>query len=175
VSCPSTCEYLREARKHEPTAEFDPATAGNPDIRVNEEFLEDHAALVLASCHALTAGATESGAVDSDVREALASLIQAYRTLRSGVIYEGLPANPLAANLHRRVQLTLGQFRREETRESGITQTRDEDVLGVLVVFERMALDRNNGRPRCRAFLEVLPMFAGVLEPEEDAPPRLIL
>src|SRR5580693_5104828 len=36
VSCPSTCEYLQEARKHEPSAEIDPATMGNPDIRVNE-------------------------------------------------------------------------------------------------------------------------------------------
>src|SRR5580658_8909024 len=140
VSCPSSCEYLQEARRHEPPAGFDPATMGNPDIRVTEDFLEGHAALMLALSRALTADSARSGAVDSDARQALASLIQTYRTLQSGVIYEGLPANPLAANLHRAVQLALGEFRREETEQLGLTKTRDNDVLRVLVFFERLAL-----------------------------------
>ena len=41
------------------------------------------------------------GAVDYDVREALEALIRTYRTLESGVYYESVPANPLAANIYR--------------------------------------------------------------------------
>jgi hypothetical protein len=158
VSCPSDCEYLQEARKHEPSAQIDPAM-GHPEIHVTEEFVEDHSPLMFAMSRTLTLPAARNGAVDSDVREALASLIQTYQTLQSGVIYEGLPANPLAANLHRSFQGALDEFRREEKQQLGVRKTRDSDVLQMLVFFERLALDRNNGRPRCRAFLDVLRLF----------------
>jgi exoribonuclease R len=156
VSCPSSCEYLQEARKHETPAKLDPAKVGNPDILVTEEFVESHAELMLALSRALTAEAETSGAVDRDVREALASLIQTYRTRQNGVIYEALPANPLAANLHRAAQQGAAEFRRRETHQRGISKTHDSDVLRVLVFFERLALDFDNRRPRGRAFLDMM-------------------
>lgn len=175
VNCPSSCEYLQEARKHEPSAHLDPATQGNPDIRVTEEFLESHAELMLAATRALTGAAARSGSVDSDVREALVSLIQTYRTLQKGLIYEALPANPLAANLHRAVQEALGEFRQQETQRLGTAQTRDQDVLRVLVFFERLALDRDNRRPRCRAFLDMMRSFQPDAPALETPPSSLIL
>lgn len=155
VHCPFSCEYLQEARKHELPAGLDRGM-GHPDIRVTEEFLEDRSTLMLALGRSLTAAAGRNGAVDSDAREALASLIQTYRTLQNGVIYEALPANPLAANLCRAIRQDLDGFRREETEQLGMTKTRDTDVLHMLVFFERLALDRNNGRPLGRAFLDIL-------------------
>jgi hypothetical protein len=175
VDCPSDCEYLREARKHEPPAEIDPATMGNPDIRVTEEFLESHGMLMLAMGGVVLAAALQTRAVDSDVREALASLIQTYRTLQRGVIYESLPANPLAANLCREVQELVEAYRQEETRRLGMTKTRDMDVLRLLVFFERLALDSDNGRPRCRSFLDVLRTFERESKPAANAAPSLIL
>jgi hypothetical protein len=176
VSCPLSCEYLQEARKHEPPAEFDVAKMGNPDVRVTEEFLQSHSMLLLAANRAVLVAAGENGAVDSDVREALASLIQTYRTLQSGVIYEALPPNPLAAHVHRALQEGLSAFRRQEREEEGISKTRDSDVLRVLVFFERLALDRNNGRPRGRAFLDTLRSFQPETAPVLDmAPNSLIL
>ena len=172
VDCPSDCEFLREARKHEPSAEIDPAIMGNPDIAVTEEFLESHSLLMLAIGGILLAAAAQTRAVDSDVREALANLIQTLRTLQRGVIYESLPTNPLAANLCREVQEMAAAFVQEETRRLGMTKTRDLDVLRVLVFFERLALDRNNGRPRSRAFLDLLRELA---KDAADAPPSLIL
>ena len=173
VDCPPDCEYLREARKHEALAEIDPATMGNPDIRVTEEFLEPHAPLMLGIGGAMLGAAVQTHAVDSDVREALASLIQTYRTLQRGVIYESLPTNPLAANLCREVKELVEAYMQEETRRSGMTKTRDSDVWRVLVFFERLALDRNNGRARSRAFLDLLrELQAGNAA---DVPPSLIL
>ena len=173
VDCPADCEYLREARKHEPSAEIDPATMGNPDIRVTEEFLESHSLLMLALGGTVLGAAAQTHAVDSDVREALASLIQTYRTLQRGVIYESLPTNPLAANLCRAVQEMVDAFLQEEKRRLGMTKTGDLDVLRVLVFFERLALDRNNGRPRSRAFLDLLRLLQA--DAAADAPPSLIL
>lgn len=168
MSCPLNCEYLQEARKHEAPAEFDVAKMGNPDIRVTQEFLESHSMLVLAANSVVLRAALQNGAVDSDVREGLASLIQTYRTLQSGVIYEALPANPLAAHLHRAVQEELRLFRELEREQEGISKTRDSDVLRVLVFLERLALDRNNGRPRSRAFLDVLRSFQPETAPVLD-------
>lgn len=175
MDCPSDCEYLQEGRKHEPLAEFDPATMGHPDIRVTEEFLESHALLTMAIGRGVIVAASLTGAVDSDIREAFASLIQTYRTLQSGVIYESLPANPLAANICRAVQEAVAVHRQEEARQSGLTRTRDNDVLRVLVFFERLALDRNNGRRRSRAFLDLIRTFQPESESADNAPPSLIL
>jgi hypothetical protein len=175
VDCPSDCEYLQEARKHEPPAEVDPAIMGNPDIRVTKEFLESNAMLLLAMSIAMIDAATQRSAVDSDVRDALAGLIQTYRTLRKGVIYESLPDNPLAASVFRAVQETVDAYLQEETVRLGTTKTRDIDVLRLLVFFERMALDSNNGRPRCRAFLDALRMFQPPSKPAGNLAPSLIL
>jgi hypothetical protein len=173
VDCPFDCEYLQEARKHEPPAKIDAATLGNPDIRVTEEFLESHSLLMLAVGGAVLGAAAQARAVDSDVREALASLIQTYRTLQRGVIYESLPANLMAANLFREVQALVDAYLQQETRRLGMTKTRDSDVLRGLVFFERLALARNNGRPRSRAFLDLLRELQ--THSTADATPSLIL
>jgi hypothetical protein len=175
VDCPSDCEYLQEARKHEPPADVDPATMGNPDIPVTKEFLESNGMLLLVMSVAMIDAATERRAVDSDVREALAGLIQTYRTLRKGLIYESLPDNPLAASVFRAVQETIDAYLRDETERLGMTKTHDLDVLRLLVFFERMALDSNNSRPRCRAFLDALHMFQPLSKPASNAAPSLIL
>jgi len=160
VSCPLDCEYLQEARKHEKLSEFDRTKLPNQDLQVTEKFLSAHEELTifLGSAVAMAAFDTE-GAVDFDVREALDSLIRTYRTLESGFVYESLPANPLAANIHRSVQAAVADFRQKEQQKYGMSRTRDKDVLGVLVFFQRIELERNNGRQRGRAFLDGLRGF----------------
>ena len=123
----------------------------------------------------MTDAASERRAVDSDVRQALAGLIQTYKTLQKGLIYASLPDNPLAASVFRAVQETVDAYLQDETAHLGMTKTRDLDVMRLLVFFERMALDSNNGRPRCRAFLDALRMFQPVAKPAANAAPSLIL
>jgi hypothetical protein len=139
---------------------------GNPDIRITDAFLQSSAELMMTLARALAQAAAQNGVVDSDVREALSSLIQTYRTLQNGLIYEGLPPNPLAARLHRAVQEALNQFRQRETPRPGTSKTTDADLLRGLVFIERLALTCNNGRPRGRAFLDTLRSFQ--LEPADN-------
>ncbi len=177
VRCPPDCEFLMEARKHERTAGLDPAAIPHRDIAITEEFVESHADLISALSGALASNALGNGAVDCDAREALASLIQTYRTLQSGVIYESLPANPLAADLHGAVQRAAAGFREEEREALGMPKTRDADILGALVFLDVLAVDRNNGRKFGRSFLDALLRFqlaeesAGV---EETASPLIL-
>jgi len=163
VDCPLDCEYLQEARLHEKPQPLEESQIPNRDITLSEHFLEEHEPLLAFLGRAVAEAAfASSGANDFDVREALDSLIRTYRTLQSGVYYETLPANPLAAGIYGLVQRALDEYRQRETREWGVSRTRDADVLGMLVFLQRVELDRNNGRRRGRAFLDMLRQFYSV-------------
>ena len=51
------------------------------------------------------------------------------------------------------------EFRRAEQQRLGLSRTRDADVLGTMVFLHRLAIDRDNGRPRGRAFLDFVRGF----------------
>jgi hypothetical protein len=160
VSCPFDCPYLQEARKHEPPIAIEAEQIPNREIRLTEDFLEAHNPLVTATGHALLeAGLSTPGAVDHDVRDALAALIRTQRTLETGLYYESIPENTIAAAIYRYVQQATEAFRKDEKEQLGMASTRDTDVLRTFVFFQRLELDRNNGRRRGRAFLDLLRSF----------------
>jgi hypothetical protein len=177
VECPLDCEHLREARRHDRPAAFDPAEAPNRDITVTERFLAEHEELITALSRAVAGSALGiEGAVDNDVREALDALIRTYRTLESGVYYETRPANVFAGRIYTEVNQAAQAFRRAETERLGMSRTRDMDVLGGLVFLQRLEFDRNNGRRRGRAFLDFLRGFyPPPARPEAEARPSLIV
>ena len=176
IDCPLDCEYLMESRRHERGQAEPPAVLPNADIKLTKKALEEHEELAaflgrtLAVCSLAT-----PGAVDFDVRDALEGLIKTNRTLQSGVYYESVPQNTIAANIYRAVQEAMEAFRRDETKSLGVTRTRDVDILLVLVYFQRLELDQNNGRRRGRSFLHLLKEFYDVAPPEPSAASSLIL
>jgi len=156
ISCPLDCPYLAEARLHEKPRTLNPDEVPNQDVHVTEQFLREHEPLLMfLSSRLLEASLASAGAVDSDVREALQSLIRTYRTLQSGLYYETRPANIVAAGIHQRMQEAVEALRKELAEKSA-TPVRDADILGTLVFLERVELNQNNGRPRSRAFLDYL-------------------
>ena len=163
MDCPLDCEFLQEARKHErPAQEIDPDNFPHPEIRVTEDFLGSHEELVEAASRSLVAAAFEiPGVVDRDVRDTLDALIRTYLTLQSGVYYETRPANALANQVYGSWQESMEEFRKRETERLGMSNTRDSAVLVTLVFLQRLELDRSNGRPRGRAFLDFLRSFFG--------------
>ena len=177
VSCPLDCEFLMEARRHEKPVPLQPGQIPNHDIRVPEQFLEDHQELATFLGAALARAAFDTpGAADPDVRDALEALIRTYRTLQSGIYYETLPQGTVAAAIFRGVQQAIAEYRTEEQKKYGTSRTRDADVLGVLVFFQRLELTQSNGRRRGRAFLGTLQGFyAGSPVPGPSEPSSLIL
>jgi len=159
IACPLNCSYLREARLHEKPRPLNPDEVPNQDIHVTEQFLREHEPLLMfLSSHLLDAALNTAGAVDSDVREALQSLIRTYRTLESGLYYETRPTNLIAAGIHQRMQEAVEALRKE-LAEKNATPLRDAEILGTLVFLERVELNQNNGRPRGRAFLDYLRVY----------------
>jgi hypothetical protein len=159
VACPLDCEYLQDARRHEKAAPLDPEQLPNRDIKV-DKLLNEHPDLVMALARTLTESALQTGGVtDFDMRDALDALTRTYRTLQSGIYYETRPANALANEIVRNVQRGLEEFRTRERQEQGLSKTRDSDILRALVFFQILELDRNNGRRKGRAFIDLLRGF----------------
>ena len=174
VDCPLDCEYLQEARLHEKPPEIEPAAFPNQDVRLSEQFLNDHEPLLVYAGAKLTEAALETaGAVDNDVREALESLIRTYRTLETGLYYETRPTNPVAGNIHYRLQESVQELRKKLS-EQGAPGIRDAEVLGVLVFLQRVELHTNNGRKRGRAFIDYLREHFRPMEPTDRPQQSLI-
>jgi hypothetical protein len=170
VDCPLDCLYLHEAHQHERTAGIPPDDLPAPDLRITEEYLAEHEQLLAWLMHSLAISAREiPGLTDYDVREALDALVRTYRTMESGVYYETRPANVLAARAGDFVRQRLAEFEKLEKERLGATHTRDGDILRMLVFLQRLERDRNNARPRCRAFLEFL--WSGFAATEPSAAP----
>jgi hypothetical protein len=173
--CPLECDYLREARIHEKLVDVDPHTFPHQDIKITERFLVEQEPLLMAAAAALAEGALETNnAYDSDVREAIDAMIRTYRTLLSGLYYEALPDNNVAASIFRRARGRIEEFRERVAKETSHGSTRDTEVLGVLVFLQRMALDNDNERAKSRRFIDILRVHFPRQAPS-DSGPRLIV
>lgn len=174
MTCPFECEFLQESRKRD-KPQTDLPELPNKDIRVSQKDLEEHQALAAFIAHSLVQSALGiPGASDFTVRETLEALIRTWRTLHSGLYYETLPEDPLALHLYRAMRQSIDEFRRRES-ERGVSRTRDGDVLLVLAFYQRLELDRNNGRLRGRAFLNLLWDHYGAPPPVPASSSSLIL
>ena len=157
IDCPFECRYLQESRQREYKGNLDPKDFPSKEIRIDQRFLREHAELLNVCGRSLLEGASETpGVVDRDTQEALEALVRTYKTLDSGLYYESRPASSLAQRVADHLQEKVRKFREEQTRQTGMTQTSDNDVLRILVFLQRMALDRDNARPRGKAFLDFL-------------------
>jgi len=178
IDCPLDCEYLLEARKHEKLSEVDPKLIPNKDIRVTDEFMNEHDAFLdFLARTLLTATLNTAGANDNDLREALETMIRTYRTRQTGLIYESRPSNPVAGMIQQQALEEIGQFQEAEARQTGVHSLRDTDVLGVLVFLQRIAVHWDNKRPRGRSLISFLLERYGQPRPSPVAPqsPSLII
>jgi hypothetical protein len=159
VTCPLDCPYLKEAHEHERLAKLDPRNRPNKDIDVGDEFVRTHGRLLNYMGATLAFAISQAAAqiVDADIREALDSLIRTYRTMSSGLIYSSRPTNPHAARIFSEIEAFFTKYR-EMMREK-MQSVRDAELLKVLVFFHLMAISLDNGRPKCRRFVEALGQF----------------
>ena len=174
ITCPFDCRYLRQSRERDYTGGLDPEDFPHKEIHVKETFLREHGDLVEACGKALLQGSLAvDGAVDADSQAALEGLVSTYKTLESGLYYEARPDSVYAARIFDHLRQAVERFQREEQGQSGFARTRDSHVLTTWVFLLRMALDRNNGRAKGRAFLDLLHLHFQPAETSE--PPGLII
>jgi hypothetical protein len=154
VACPLDCVYLREARLREKAVAVNRADIPFSDIQVPRQFVKEHEAVFfLAVDSVVKAIHSTPPAIDSDVRDALESLIRTYKTLQSGLVYETRPENPAAVEIYHRVQRRLADGCTEIAAKTG-TSVRDTEVLSGLILLHRLTYRYNNGRRRGRVFID---------------------
>jgi hypothetical protein len=174
VSCPLDCPYLRESRLRERDHIVDQGAYPNPDIQISEEFLASREALLVLTASGLAQAAlSEAGSLDNDVKAALESLVQTYRTLESGLLYESRPENLIAARIQAGVQARIGEIE-GALRENDVSLPQS-DILRVLVFLQRLEIQKNNGRPRGRAFIDFLREFFPSEPPKPQQTTGLVL
>jgi hypothetical protein len=157
IGCPLDCEHLRDARYHERLPELDPKSLPNPEIELSESFMNSHQELAIILGRLLFVAAVENqGVVDADMRDALAALVTSFKTANLGLIYEARPDNAIAAAVVGRFREELDKFREDVAQRAPEHAVLDKDLLGVLVFWQRMEFQRNNGRRKSRAFIESL-------------------
>ena len=103
--------------------------------------------------------------------EAIEALIRTYKTLQSGLYYDTRPENPIARAIYDGIQEQLNSA--QKRAEAGKAAFRDSEILTMLVFFERVQLNYNNGRPKSRAFLDFLRQR--LPRPEPSKPSGLLI
>jgi hypothetical protein len=180
VDCPVSCEYLIEAHRHEKRPPADPEKMPGQDVPIDDEFLHNNEFLIVLLGSAIFEPVKEDvKAIDADAVDALDALTKTWRTLNAGIYYETKPVNPVALEIYDAVKNRVDDLRKR-IKEADSTALPDNVVLGVLTFFQRVAFGLNNGRARCKTFLEFLSQsYMDMADEEETAgaveEPRVIL
>jgi hypothetical protein len=160
LDCPDDCVYLLQAREHErprSLADLDPA-ALFLQVEIGDQFPYQHEHLIMGLTFALAKSVrADRNLKDSDLIAALTSLTKTCETLvNSGLHYEAPIASAAQQAVAAEVQNMLKEYRDAEQKHMGYVHLRDSEVLCALVFLVRMANGRTSGRPKSRAFADVL-------------------
>lgn len=158
IDCPSDCAYLIAARRYE--REHRQSLPADqlplPDVRVAGGWMEEHEDLVVWLAGAVGEAARELRATDADAVLALSAMAETYRTLQSGIYYEHPPEAALAGEIYSRVAKAIADLKRAQSERGGFAALKDGDVFMAMVFLLRVGAQETNGRPRSRAFLDLL-------------------
>lgn len=175
LSCPLECEYLREGHRREKALEIPERDLSNRDIAISEEFVASHEELVLFCVYSLVQATLRTpGAVDSDVLEALDGLIRTHRTLDSGLVYETVSPNIIAANIQRGFLASLADYQKVRAEREALSPVRNSEVIQALVFLHRVGQQNQNGRPKGRMFIDLLRHMTPETPVDERAPSLIL-
>ena len=183
LDCPSDCPYLRQAREHEKPVvpgDFD-REALFPQVEITQQFVHDRENLIMGLSFALAKSARANRDLrDRDLIAALSSLSKTYETMvNSSLIYEQPMANVAHRAIGAEIETMVKEYREAELKHKGFIQLRESDVLKVLVFLLRMGYSRTSGRPKSRAYVDVLfaqfPEKQTAIAGTEDSGSRIIV
>lgn len=150
-----------DSREHDyERQEIDPSKLPFADLKITSSLVRDREELLLQISYAICVYARDNSALlDSDVIATLGSLVEAYRTLASGIVYENPPAYRLQRELYQAVQTSIEQYKQKERGKTMVAHSQtvgDGEIRDALVILTRLGVARSNGRPKGRAYLDFL-------------------
>ncbi|HLY60481.1 MAG TPA: hypothetical protein VKV95_06910 [Terriglobia bacterium] len=170
IDCPSDCAYLIASRTYGlERKKFDWSKLPFADIKIPSSFAQGHVPLLNALTYTVSAFARDNAStVDTDVVASLQALAESYRTLSSGLYYEKPPDHRLQRELYDRLKGGIEEFKKAEAQNSNATVVRDGDIRDALIFFTQLGATYMNGRPKGRAYLD---MLRSQIKSEEFAKP----
>ena len=158
IDCPSDCMYLLVSREYDLSRlEIDWAKVPFADVKFNRSFAETHGPLLVHLDYSICQFAADHReVVDTDVLVALQTLAETYRTQTSGIIYEKPLDYALQRGLYEHLKASIADFRKEETQRTGMTTLRDSDMRDALIFLTQLCAAHANGRPKGRAYLDLI-------------------
>jgi len=140
-----------------------------PDARISFEFAQSHSMLLLALMSSIWEYARDHRqVVDTDVIATLQALAETYRTLSSGLYYEKPPDYLYRRELYNVLKAALEEYKQMEVQKLGLATTRDSEIRDALIFLTQLGATHDNGRPKGRAFLDLIRAQLG---PEASAKP----
>jgi len=170
IDCPADCPYLVASRKYDVgRRQVERSSIPFADVQISDEFAQSHAALLMTLLSSISRYAREHRqVVDTDVIAALQALAEAYRTLSSGLYYEKPPDYIYQRELYQALKAAVEEFQQVETQRRGLASIRNSDIRDALIFLTQLGAIRANGRPKGRAFLDLI---GTELAPEASAQP----
>ena len=167
IDCPSDCPHLVASRKYDvQRRQIDWTNVPFSDAEISQRFAETHSPLLIALLSCIGRYSHDHRqVVDTDAVASLKALAESYRTLSSGLYYENPPDYLYQRELYQELKAALEEFQRIETQRQGLTSTRNSDIRDALIYLTRLGAIRSNGRPKGRAFPDMIREVA----PDESA------
>ncbi|MBZ5545944.1 MAG: hypothetical protein LAO07_20095 [Acidobacteriia bacterium] len=158
IDCPIDCPYLVASRQYDlERREVDWSKVPFADAKIPAAFVAEHEKLLLALSYTICRAAQDDRrVVDSDVLAALGALVEAYRTLSSGIYYEKPPDYRVQREIYDAVKLAVEEFKKADAQTRGMSGLRDGEIRDALTFLTQLGATRANGRPKGRAFLDFL-------------------
>jgi hypothetical protein len=159
IDCPSDCGYLLAAHRWEqdhpkPLAEGE---LPFPDVAIPPDLIHTRQPSLAGIGYTSLVYAREQPSVtDADVLAAADAMAETRRTLLSGIYYEKLPANPIAAGLYEAFAKFIEDEKKRIAEHPEIPALKESEIFQLFVFFLRFGRLRSNGRPKTRGFIEFL-------------------
>ncbi len=177
IDCPSGCSYLVESRKHDlGRREVEWSSVPFADTKIPSSFVVRHEPLILALGYAICLNARDNPALtDTDAIAGVRALAEAYQTLSSGIYYEKPPDYAVQRGLYDDLKAAIENYRQAETRNAGIQTVRDSEIRDALIFLAQLGATRANGRPKGRAYLDLLRSQFKSDELQQSSPGLLVV
>lgn len=158
IDCPSDCVHLIASRQNDlERMQIDWSNVPFPEVKFDRSFAVTHGALLSYIDHAICQFAADHHElVDADIRAALQTLAESYRTQASGIIYEKPLDYALQRSLYNTLKAAVAEFSQQEAKRVGMTTLHDSDFRDAMIFLTQLCAVHANGRPKGRAYLDLI-------------------
>jgi hypothetical protein len=158
IDCHSDCPHLIASRQYDlERKDVDWSKAPFAQTRFRRSVVGELAGLIDALAYSICQYAGENRPlVDNDAQAAIEGLAETYRTLSSGLYYERPPDYAYQRDLYTHLKRTIDEYKKTESQRLGVANVRPADIRDALIFLAQLCFARSNGRPKGRAFLDLL-------------------